>query len=99
MQNSIRRILSSLLALLLALILVIILLPFALLFVLIAILFSCFVIVRSRRPPKGTIEILPPEEEPDVKSTSDVDLEITVESLQQKGKGSPLEPKQPSGPS
>lgn len=88
-------------ALVVAIILAIILLPFILIFCFLALLTVLIYSLRRRYfrrsppvKPKGTIEILMPDEpphpsEPPLKSTNDADLEITIENLQKTPKKTP----------
>lgn len=100
--TSIKQLLAFALGLVITFLLFLFLLPFVLLLVLIIFLSSLVVFLRKRsslkshpKPrPKGTIEILPAEKT-DIKSTSDIELEIRVEKIQKSGKGTSSEPDKP----
>jgi hypothetical protein len=93
-SRGLKQIIFSILALLLAFFLSLLLLPFVLVLLLSLMIFTWILIARQRRPAKGEVEILPAEKS-SVKSTSDTELEITIESLQRKH-GKQIEPKNPS---
>lgn len=71
-----------------ALFLSIVLLPIFLLLMLFFAVASFFIVRKKKPLPKGTVELLPAEKprvrDPKVKSTSDAELEITIEALQRK---------------
>lgn len=85
-------------ALFFAIIIIIVLLPFVLFFCFFALVAVLIYSLRRRYlrrgpsvKPKGTVEILMPDEplhptEPPLKSTNDADLEITIENLQKTSK-------------
>jgi Na+-transporting methylmalonyl-CoA/oxaloacetate decarboxylase gamma subunit len=91
--NTTKIILKAAITLIVAVVLVVFLLPFLLFFVVLAVLAAVVYSAANRSPapkPKGTVEILPPEDPvkpPFVKSTSDVDLEITIEKVQKSARG------------
>lgn len=94
-SRHLKRVLFFSLAVLLALVIAVVLLPFILVFTILLTLFTSILIARRRRPrKKGEIEILPAEKS-DFKSTSDVDLEITIDALQRKS-GKQIDTKKPS---
>ena len=65
--------------------------PLILIGIAIATLLTFWVVAKRRHPPKGTIEILPPESPP-VQSTSDIELEVTIEKMQHKIKRQKVKP-------
>lgn len=85
-------------AVIIAVILAAVLLPFVLIFCFLGLLTVLIYSLRKRYfqrtppvKPKGTVEILMPDEplhptEPPLKSTTDADLEITIETLQKSSK-------------
>lgn len=86
-NNKIIRYFQIFLSTLIALFLAVVLLPFVLVFAFAALIVVFIYSYRKKNPPvkpKGTIEILMPEKppEPPLKATTDKDLEITIEALQ-----------------
>lgn len=94
MGEKINRLILLVLAFALSLALSILLFPIVILLVVVIGILTCITIYRRRRfpqePPKkkGTVEILPAEKnfKKPVRSTTDTELEITIETLQQKSK-------------
>lgn len=94
MANTLKQQLIFVLALLSALFFSILLLPVLLVAILLFLIFTYWRIYRARHSekplPKGTIEILPKEEEPTKPlSTSNEELEISIDALQKKAKYEP----------